>query len=262
MRAAGTTVGPMSLAPSTAHGSGHATNALQTWAEHLFAALGPLHAATMKALTVDPTTAGMGRLVAPVAARLLSAADLAVVGAGFVAAPAVLDDTAYWLEWWTVEEPGGEPERLVVETDPVGDTFRDWTTLPWFAVPAATGRRHITGPYVDYLCTDEYTLTFTLPVQRGDTLAGVVGCDVYVRHVERMAERWLDELPGAAAFVSHDGRILVSTAPQLMTGDLLRSLPLSRLWDGGQVPGLRLTRCGDLPFALLEGDALAAARHP
>ncbi|TFD48627.1 hypothetical protein E3T46_14390 [Cryobacterium sp. Hh11] len=40
----------------------------------------------------------------------------------------------------------------------------------------AAGRRHVTGPYVDYLCTDEYTLTLTLPVYRGGTeLIAVVG---------------------------------------------------------------------------------------
>ena len=254
------TVDPMSVATSLDHGSTHVAGLLQAWADDLFQALEPLRRATVAALAQDPTTHGVSRLAAP-AAALLDDPARAVVGAGFVAARAALDDTAYWLEWWTVEEPGHTPERLAVETDPAGDTFRDWTTLPWFAVPAVTGRRHVTGPYVDYLCTDEYTLTFTVPVRRGEALAGVVGCDVYVRHVERLAERWLDELPAPAAFVSREGRVLVSTAPQLLTGDLLRSLPLGRLWDGGVVPGLTLTRCGDLPFALLEGDALAASRH-
>ena len=255
------TVGGMSVAPRLHHGPTRVAGLLQAWADDLFQALEPLRAATVEALAQDPARRGLGRLAGP-AAVLLGDPDRAVVGAGFVAARAALDDTAYWLEWWTVEEPGDTPERLAVETDPAGDTFRDWTTLPWFAVPAVTGRRHVTGPYVDYLCTDEYTLTFTVPVRRGEALAGVVGCDVYVRHVERLAERWLDELPAPAAFVSREGRVLVSTVPQLLTGDLLRSLPLSRLWEGGTVPGLTLTRCGDLPFALVAGEALATARHP
>ena len=262
MSLAGPTVETMSLAPTTAHGPIRAAGALLAWAEDHFAGLVPLQAATRRALAEEPTTAGMARLVAPVATRLLAHTDLAVVGAGFVAAPAALDDTAYWLEWWTADEPGDAPQRLVVETDPAGDTFRDWTTLPWFAVPATTGRRHITGPYVDYLCTDEYTLTFTMPVHRDEALAGVVGCDVYVRHVEQLAEGWLDLVEGPSAFVSREGRVLVSSAPGVVTGDLLRSLPLARLWEGATVPGLHLTACGDLPFGLVVGEALAAGRRP
>ena len=254
-------VGPMSIAPSLRQRSGHAAGLLAAWAEDLFAGLAPLHRAAQDALARDATTAALARLVVPAATELLADTGRAVVGAGFVGAPSALEDTAYWLEWWTVEEPGDAPERLAVETDPAGDTFRDWTTLPWFAVPASTGRRHITGPYVDYLCTDEYTLTFTVPVRHRDGMAGVVGCDVYVRHVERLAEDWLDEVAGPAAFVSLEGRVLVSSTPGLMTGDLVRSLPLSRLWEGAEVPGLALTRCGDLPFALLQGEALAAARR-
>ncbi len=30
--------------------------------------------------------------------------------------------------------------------------------------PERTGTRHLTGPYVDYLCTDDYTVTVTTPV--------------------------------------------------------------------------------------------------
>jgi hypothetical protein len=234
---------------------------LVAWGGDVFSRLAPLCAATESALSASPATLAHLRGIAPLAADLLRRPDGALVGAGYVAAPWALADAAYWLEWWTVDEPGGHPERLAVETDPAGDTFRDYTTLPWFAVPHATGRPHVTGPYVDYLCTDEYTLTFTLPVRAGGRFAGVVGADVYVRHVERLAERWLDGVDAPAAFVSHEGRVVVSTVPELMTGDLLRSLPVSRLWAGAAVPGLSLTRCGDLPFALLVGEGLPPARH-
>ena len=44
----------------------------------------------------------------------------------------------------------------------------------------------VTGPYVDYLCTDDYTLTFTGPVCRPDGgFAGVAGVDVRVAAVEQ-----------------------------------------------------------------------------
>ena len=62
--------------------------------------------------------------------------------------------------------------------------FRDYTHLPWYAVPRETGSAHITGPYIDYLCTDQQTLTLTRPVRRGGEFAGVVGFDLLVRTFE------------------------------------------------------------------------------
>lgn len=175
-----------------------------------------------------------------------------LVGAGFVAAPGVLRDTEHWLEWWTAAGPAlrRRIQRLVVQVDPTADDFRDYTTLPWFRAPQRTGERHVTGPYVDYLCTDEYTLTFTAPVQHAGRFWGVVGADVEVRWVE-------DQLSGpllagglSATVVSSSGRVLTSTLDGLTTGDLLREIPA--WWGGGEdSPGGRLLRCADLPLGLL-----------
>ena len=54
--------------------------------------------------------------------------------------------------------------RLAAVSDPANEQFRDYTTLEWWRVPARTGTRHLTGPYVDYVCTDDYTVTITTPV--------------------------------------------------------------------------------------------------
>ena len=42
---------------------------------------------------------------------------------------------------------------------------------------ARTGTRHLTGPYVDYVCTDDYTITVTTPVRVDGEMVGVVGTD-------------------------------------------------------------------------------------
>lgn len=57
-------------------------------------------------------------------------------------------------------------------------SFYDYTALPWFVVPRETGGRRVTGPYVDWVCTEEYTLTFTVPLfgvhpERGRQYLGV-----------------------------------------------------------------------------------------
>lgn len=185
-------------------------------------------------------------------ATLLRGAGAGLVGAGFVAAPGALRDVSHWLEWWTAGGPRGRrwTERLVVQVDAAADDFRDYTTLPWFRVPERTGRRHLTGPYVDYLCTDEYTLTFTAPVQHRGTFLGVVGADVVVRWVEDLLREPLLAVAAPVTVVNAAGRVLTSTVASLTAGDLVRDVPAR--WDGGdEASGGRLLRCAGLPLGLL-----------
>jgi hypothetical protein len=183
---------------------------------------------------------------------LLRRAGDRLVGAGFVAEPGVLRDVEHWLEWWTATGPPARRRvrRLVVQSDPVADDFRDYTTLPWFRVPRRTGERHLTGPYVDYLCTDEYTLTFTAPVEHLGRFVGVVGADVEVRWVEDQLSGELLATGLPTTVVSSSGRVLTSTVGSLTTGDLVREFPA--WWDAGEAPqGNRLLRCAGLPLGLL-----------
>ncbi len=233
------------------------TTSVAATGESVFADLERLRAATVAALEARPGRDGLARL-RPLCVGLLAREDRLLVGAGYVAAPGVLDDAPYWLEWWTV--PGADdepvaPEPLEVVVDPSAEDFRDYTTLPWFVVPRDSGRRHVTGPYVDYLCTDDYTLTFTVPVQVAGRFAGVVGADVYVRHVELRTLAQIEALPGTVTLVNSVGRVLVSNDGSQDSGSLVRDVPVPLMWaDGGRVVRhghTWLYRCGDLPFGLL-----------
>jgi hypothetical protein len=179
--------------------------------------------------------------------------DGLVRGAGFVAAPGVLVDAPWWLEWFT-RESLGEPNRLVLDVDPTSDRFHDYTTLPWYREPARTGRRHITGPYVDYLCTDEYTLTFTAPVYAARSgndpfediaaFSGVVGTDVDVSRFEAIVLPALQAVDGPAALVNDHNRVIAANSARHPAGTLLR---------GPELAGARRVRCGDSPVSLILG---------
>lgn len=172
-------------------------------------------------------------------------------GAGFVAAPRVLADAPWWLEWW-VREPSGEPSRLVVDVDPDGEHFHDYTTLPWYREPQRTGLRTVTGPYVDYLCTDDYTLTFTEGVHDGDVFLGVVGSDLDVGLFEGIALPSLRAVPGAATLINAHGRVIASNSPRRRGGSLIRDVDVTALWERGDVgTGARVVPCGDFPVGLL-----------
>jgi hypothetical protein len=224
--------------------------------EGVFAGLKPLLAAaeTLLAEPGDTTGADLDRL-RPQVVELLGGL---VVGAGFIAAPRLLADQQFGFEWWT-SAPSGTPTQLFISLDPASEYFLDYTRQSWFTVPRDTGHRHITGPYVDYLCTDEYTLTFTLPVRGAEDFAGVVGADVFVREFEHTTLPKLHALAveqqSRAALVNAQGRVIVSTSARQATGSLVRELDIPAWWTTGEEsvrrPGTTLRRCGDAPVALL-----------
>lgn len=160
----------------------------------------------------------------------LSGDGALIIGAGFVARPGFLDDAEWHLAWWlghanTFGVGSADPtvRRLRAVEDPASESFRDYTALEWWRVPTTTGEPHITGPYVDYLCTDDYTLTLTMPVRHGAELIGVVGADLYVNDIERALLPHVRSIRGQATVVNASGRVVVSTDPHRPTGSLLRT---------------------------------------
>ena len=108
----------------------------------------------------------------------------------------------------------------------------------------------MTGPYVDYLCTDDYTLTFTEAVRRQDgSFAGVAGVDVRILAVE---QRFLAELRGSGrvlVLVNELGRVALSTTARMLSGDLVDGLDVPTLFATGDQ---RLTRIAGSELGLLD----------
>jgi hypothetical protein len=169
--------------------------------------------------------------IAAVVRPVLEAQGTPLVGAGLVLAPGVLGE--HWMEWWH-RGAGGDPtiRRLRPVLDPGADDFYDYTVLPWFAVPRATRTRHVTGPYVDRLCTGEYTLTFTVPLRRGGEFLGVVGADIVNSWLERRLLPLLHRVPDPAALVNAEGRVMVSNHPSLVAGAVTRADGVVHPLDG------------------------------
>jgi hypothetical protein len=183
-----------------------------------------------------------------------------LVGAGLVVEPGVLADARHWMRWWHRDADGAV--ALLAGLDVEQESFHDYTVLPWFAVPRDTGRRHVTGPYVDWLCTQEYTLTFTAPVfgthpRDGRRHLGVVGADLVAADLERRLLPLLHRIPEAVAVVNAEGRIVSANRPALVTGAVVRRCPVAALWeragDGGTATsaGAALHRIADLPLGVL-----------
>lgn len=207
--------------------------------------------------TNDVDVAGIDDLVETLVVPDLSKDGALIIGAGFVAQPGFIPDAPWHLAWWLghantfgVTGPAAPAlRRLVAVEDEHSESFRDYTTLEWWRVPSTTHARHITGPYVDYLCTDSYTLTFTAPLTADDRFLGVAGVDVLARWFEQHLFEVVDaagRLEDGSVVVNRSGRVVACPGGDWVTGDLIRELaaesPVSNHWH--------VTPCAGTPFAV------------
>jgi hypothetical protein len=184
------------------------------------------------------SAAALTEVVEPLAFAAL--AEHPVVGAGFVAHQGWLSDRDLFLAWWQ----GDEKQPLAERGVPLGHHVFDYTRHEWFETPRATGVRHVTGPYVDYVCTDEYVLTATVPVVVDDRYVGVAGADTRLETFEQLMREPLRDPSEAGDVVlvnSHD-RCVVAADPLLRSGQKVHQ---SAYRHAAALPGL--------PFRVLSG---------
>lgn len=179
-----------------------------------------------EARTSAPLTgAKIDALVQPHALRTLDLPDAPVYGAGFIAAIDLAADAHSHLAWWQ----GADRRQLVLASQTVNKENIDYSTLEWYRVPMATGEPHVAGPYVDYLCSDEYTITIAVPAEIDGERIGVAGLDLMVAAVEKeLTPRFL-ELGRQVTLTNGVGRVVVSTDPRCATGDSVRGSRLESL---------------------------------
>jgi hypothetical protein len=160
--------------------------------------------------------ADLAALREPVAGVLREHAGLAA-GAGVVLAPGALADAPRWIEWWRADQGPGLT-RLEVDLDPDSAEFFDYTTTEWYQAPERTGRPAVAGPYVDYICTHEYTFTISVPVVTAGRFAGVAGVDILAGQVERLVLDGLSALGATAVLVGGNGRVIASNSASVRPG--------------------------------------------
>ncbi|WP_062314216.1 cache domain-containing protein [Demequina rhizosphaerae] len=164
------------------------------------------------------------------------------LGAGFVAAPGFLEDAPWHLAWWASAANGvglgGRPgtlRRLVSIEDPLDESFHDYTRLEWWRGAVLGRGAYLAGPYVDYLCTDELTLTLTMPVEADGRVAGVVGADLSVARLERLTDGVIGAASVPAVLGTAAGRVIAATDAAVEPGTPARRLGWSCEWH--PVPG-------------------------
>lgn len=185
------------------------------------------------------TGAGLVALIEADAHRILEHTDRPLYGAGYCATAEMVSE-GNPLAWWQ----GPDRSLLASSTFGPGQAAIDLQRLEWYRVPAETHERHIAGPFVDYLCSNEIMLTSALPVMIDGEFAGVACADVLVASLENLLLPEVSKLPGAA-LVNANGRVIVSADPGFETGDRFPGAAHP------EVNALRATRSRSYPFALL-----------
>jgi hypothetical protein len=147
-----------------------------------------------------------------------------VCGLGFIAAPGLLADAAWYLEWWQTG-PAGRPSQLLRDLNPESSVLYDYTDWEWFTEPQGGAEKTVCGPYVDYLCSDEYVLTLSAPVRVGGAFAGVAAADVFARTFENEVVPALREIPAPAFVVNAPGRVMASNTATWPPGAVYREVP-------------------------------------
>lgn len=192
------------------------------------------------------TSTKLDELVDPIADDIFSRVDIPAYGAGFVAETGLLSDSSHYLAWWQ----GSDRKKLVLAAQSVNKERIDYSGLEWFRVPQQTKATHVAGPYVDYLCSDEYTITIATPVYIDGRFTGVAAFDVLIDEVEASLTPRLEELGVDIALVNGVGRVVISTNPAHATGDALRP---------GSTPDALRAHCGNIALDVVVSEAKVAA---
>lgn len=175
---------------------------------------------------------------------VLATPDRPIYGAGYCATGAIVTE-GNPLAWWQ----GAERSLLASSTFGPGQAAIDLHRLEWYRVPAESLDRHVAGPFVDYLCSNEITVTVSLPVMLGGEFSGVVCADVLIASLEKLLLPAVARL-GEAALVNTSGRVVVSADAVYETGDRYAGVgpeaDLAALGDE-----VRVVRSARYPFALL-----------
>jgi DNA-binding FadR family transcriptional regulator len=191
----------------------------------VFGALRALAAEHVELVTSARQAGGVVRIkdlgvLRPTIFAVLDSHPDTIVGAGVITAADLLEDTTRWLEWWW-PRTGMPPEQLRVNLDPAAPDFYDYTNEDWYTHPDRTRDIGIAGPFVDHVCTGEYSATLTVPAVDGDELLGVAAADILVSSIERRLLPGMLRADRPLVVATGAGRVVASTDPVWSPGLLL-----------------------------------------
>lgn len=145
-----------------------------------------------------------------------------VIGAGYAAAPGVVNGEDRYMLWW--QRRGDTFARLRLNFEPTSVDVYDFLEMDWFRGARASRRPYLYGPYLDYSGSGLYVFTGVVPVW-GEDFIGVAGADLPVRETERRLTRLLRGIDLPAVVVTGERRVIATNSDRWVVGAKTRSLP-------------------------------------
>lgn len=129
-----------------------------------------------------------------------------------------LADQSFWMEWWG-KSKHDSLEFVGHSLNPQRDAFYDYSSRPWFTVPANTRTATASGPYVDYggFNSYSYTVTVAVPISVGNNLLAVAGADIIADRFEEFLRP--GQIP--TILVNSGSRVITSNTGAYLPGDLV-----------------------------------------
>lgn len=142
-------------------------------------------------------------------------------GAGFASySNAQAGEEVWSLEWWYQE--AGAIEHAQLDRNQEIRKRLDFRVFDWFGQPANDHQAYVDGPYVDYVCNGDYTITTAHPVLVDGVFVGVAAVDMLVSTLDRLLAPLLAAINNPVVVVNADRRVVLSTAPGVRVGTLQR----------------------------------------
>jgi hypothetical protein len=212
---------------------------ITAWQEGVPETIDRISRTAIEGISDDPRT--VEHQVEEVAAKVLVSTDR-FAGAGIVSIHPTVTTRARSLMWWVARRINGQCEPVPLDADltELGTYQSGLEEIEWYRVPAATRRRHMTGPFVDYMCTDQFAFTFTAPLEISGEFYGVAGIDMTVRSLESRIESILEELSEDAILLANHDLVAISLDPRFATGSRLKPVDL-KASTITEVPGTALS---------------------
>lgn len=142
----------------------------------------------------------------PSVERLVHSAR-SIIGAGFIAAPGLVDDCERYMLW--LQKRDGAARRLRLNFDTSDVDAYDYVRMDWYSRARSTRGACLTGPYLDYSGSDHIVVTLTVAANCGSQFAGVAGIDLSAHAAEGLLVEQLRAL-AADAVVFNDERLVVA----------------------------------------------------
>lgn len=188
----------------------HCANALT----HRIAEVPPVDSPALVAADVEKLTPTLVRIIDELPST---------IGAGFIAAPDVVDSAARYMLW--IQRRNGAVRRLRLNFDTTDLDAYDYVNMDWYVHTRDSGLPSLTGPYLDYSGSDALVLTAAAPVLAGREFLGVIAIDVMAQAAEDLIRSHLCDVPGDVVLVNRDRTVVATNSVRWMPGERLHRMP-------------------------------------